>query len=74
MVFLERGERCVMVREFLSGMTRTSPPSLTQWAYQSSTNQVIDEVNIQFARRISYVASTVERAQVLAENKAKPGY
>ncbi len=34
------------------------PPSLTQWAYQSSTHRLIDEVNYQFARRISDVAST----------------
>jgi len=26
-------------------------PSLTQWAYQSSTNQVIEEVNYRFSRR-----------------------
>ncbi len=47
-----------MVSEFLSGMTRIHLPSLTQWAYQSSTNQVIEEVNYRFSRRISYVAST----------------
>jgi hypothetical protein len=47
-----------MVSEFLSGMTGTYPLSLTQWAYQSSTNQLIEEVNYQFARQISDVAST----------------
>jgi hypothetical protein len=46
-----------MVSEFLSGMTRTSPkPHLMGL---SVTNKpLIDEVNYQFARRISYVAST----------------
>jgi hypothetical protein len=54
----ERREVGDMVSEFLSGRTGTYPLSLTQWAYQSSTHQFIEEVNDQFSRRISDVAST----------------
>jgi hypothetical protein len=57
-----------MVSEFLSGMTRTYPPNLTQWADRSSIKQFIDEVNYQFSRRISYVASTGKETHARCED------
>jgi hypothetical protein len=46
-----------MGSEFLSGMTRTYPQASLN-GLSVISKLVIDEVNYQFARRISYVAST----------------
>ncbi len=46
-----------MGSEFLSGMTRTYPQASLN-GLSVINKLVIDEVNYQFTRRISYVAST----------------